>query len=136
MAKLEPIPLEDKVASVRKMVRDLQERYNDARLDESESGRSARASVAGQLRRLSHDLIHPDENLIEADIPISITGEPFKINDVPYQGHVIVPECVFQTLTHMIDLNRKVDLDRMRESGRTIDLGAIMQRARVIQADD
>lgn len=128
-------PEEDATTRLKKMVADLQERYNDARLDESEDGKRARASVAGQLRRLPHESIHPDECLVEMDVPPAITGEPFRINDVTYSGHVVVPTCVASTLLYMIDQNRKVDLERMRESGRTIDLGNIIQRMRVIQAD-
>lgn len=129
------LPEEDTIASIKKMVANLQERYNDARLDDSDEGKKIRASVAGQLRRLPHDMIHPDEALVELDVPPAVTGEAFKINDVVYSGHVIVPTCVASTLLYMMDQNRKVDLERMRESGRTIDLGNIMQRMRTIQGE-
>lgn len=125
-----------RILKLKKLVADLQERYNDSRLDESESGRVARAAVSGQLKRLSHDTVHPDEDYIELEVPPAITGEAFMINEVEYKGVVIVPACVASTLLHMMERNREVDMQRMRESGRTIDLGQIINRARAIQAEN
>lgn len=110
----------------------LQEQYNELRMDGSEQGEKMRAKLGGQLRRLNHDQIHPNEDWVELDVPPAVDGSSFKINEEEYFGTVTVPGCVAQTLLHMIDQNRQVDLQRMKESGRTVVLGNLADRARII----
>ena len=111
----------------------LQEQFNDLRGDSSEQGEKLRAKIGGQLRRLTHEQIHPDEVWVELDVPPAVDGSTFSIGDTVYFGPCVVPGCVAQTLLHMIDKNREVDLQRMKESGRTVVLGNLADRARAIQ---
>lgn len=111
----------------------LQEQYNDLRGDGSEQGEKLRAKLGGQLKRLSHEAIHPGEDWVELDVPQAVDGSFFGINEQQYIGVCVVPACVAQQLLYMIDQNRAVDLQRMKESGRTVVLGNLADRARLIQ---
>lgn len=116
---------DDPYAKLKKQVEMLREQYNDLALDESDAGQSKRAELKARLRRLTHDQIHPGEEQVRLNVPLAVTGEPFRINERPYVGDMTVPACVAQTLLHMIDQNRKVDIDRMKEQGRTSLVGQI-----------
>ena len=113
----------------------LQEQFNELRGDNSEQGEKLRAKIGGQLRRLTHEQIHPDEAWVELDVPPAVDGSSFSIGDTTYTGTVTVPGCVAQTLLYMIDQNRAVDLQRMKESGRTVVIGNLADRVRAIQED-
>lgn len=130
-----PSTVAERIAKIKEMVSDLNDRYKDVQGDMSPEGLGIRARLTAQLRRLSHDQIHPDEDYVELDMPLSITGEPFRINEEVFAGVVQVPGCVAGVLLSMVEQNRKVEMDRMREGGRTINLNSLTERARVIQQD-
>lgn len=115
---------------IRDAVQSLENAYLELQYDDSDSGASKRAEIRARLRRLTHDQIHPGEGDVELDMPVSVTGEPFMINEIPYVGRCVVPACVAQTLLYMLDQNRAVDLNRMKESGKTSIIGTIANLAR------
>jgi len=88
-----------------------------------------------ELRRLMRgvqDVIDAREPLVEVTIPRSVTGEPFQIGERQfYPGIYHVRSSIAQYLLWMIDKNQRVEMDRLRSNGRTIDLGTIGSRARM-----
>lgn len=124
---------EKPVARQKISLKDIESQFNEYAMDDSEIGVKMRAKLRSILKRAQHDDIHPDEEWVEIDVPVSVTGEPFKINEITYHGTCQVPMCVAQTLLHMIDMNRRVEQNRMREAGRIIDLDRPINNIRAIK---
>lgn len=114
---------------------ELTDLYNQYRHDTSDEGARMRSRLWSKLRRLSHADIHPDEEYFHVDVPRSVTGEIFTINEEQFLGPCEVPACQLQTLLHMVYQNRLIDQERMRDNGRTLDLGAIGERISNIQRE-
>jgi len=113
-------------------IKELEEQFNEYATDDSMHGVQMRAKIRSVLKRMHHDDIHPNEEWVELTVPPSVSGEPFKINEITYSGVCQVPACVAQTLLYMIDMNRRVERDRMREAGRIIDLDRPVNNIRSI----
>lgn len=89
-----------------------------------------RMELAREMRSTS-ELLFLREPDVEVTVPRSTTGHPFVINEKKYHpGKYVVKASVAQTLLHMIDQNRKVELDRLRQNGTEIDLGTIGEKAK------
>lgn len=102
---------------------------------EATSGNSAaltrRSEIARDLRALSETLFLKEPD-VEVRVPRSATGHPFRIGDQTFwPGTHTVKKSVAQYLLWMIDQNRINELNRMRQNGETVDLGAIGDKARM-----
>lgn len=100
---------------------------------ESNAGNSAalarRSEIAKELRAISTTLYlrEPD---VEVQVPRSVTGHPFRISDMDFPpGRHTVKASTAQVLMEMIDKNRENELNRLRQNGQTVDLGAIGDKA-------
>lgn len=95
-----------------------------------------------ELRRLMRgvqDVVDAREPIVEVAIPRSVTGEPFQIGERQFPPGVYhLRASVAKYLLWMIDKNQRVEQDRFKSNGRTIDLGTIGSRARMarISRDD
>lgn len=111
----------------------LQREYKYYERDASGAAAEKRIAIKQKLDRFAHEELHPDHEIVEVDMPVSAQGTPFSINDKTYgPGMVRVCQCVASELLYMIEANRKVEQDRMREGGRTVYMGNIMDRVRRI----
>lgn len=105
----------------------------DLRGDDSPTARSRLTEINGEIRRLSKRMFDLEED-VEIQIPRSVTGEPFRINDRAFSpGRYVVKSSVAQQLTYMIDQNREAELNRMRAKNREVFLGNIGEIAQHIQ---
>lgn len=100
---------------------------------EASSGNSAalqrRSELAKQLRAISETLYlrEPD---VEVQVPRSVTGHPFRIGEHDFlPGRHVVKASTAQMLLWMIYKNREDELNRLRQNGETVDLGAIGDKA-------
>jgi hypothetical protein len=114
-------------------VQELNDGLRDFQGDESEQGRREYARIRARLKRLSHDEIHPHEELVTLDVPKDAQGFPFAINGKAYEGTVTVPACEASTLLWMIDQNRQEQMRHTQEQGRNVFLGQLGDRARTVQ---
>jgi hypothetical protein len=114
-------------------LQELNDTLRDFAGDESEQGRREYARIRARLKRVSHDEIHPNEELVVLDVPKDAQGFPFAINGKTYEGTVTVPACEASTLLHMIDQNRQEQLRHTQEAGRNVFLGQLGDRARTVQ---
>lgn len=92
-----------------------------------------------RLMRAVQDVRMAREPIIEITVPRSVTGEPFTLGPVKYwPGVHRVPASTASYLLWMISENQRVELNRLKSNGRTIDLGVVGQRARLarIARDD
>jgi hypothetical protein len=81
------------------------------------------------LRNLSEQL-HLREPDITIQVPRSVTGHPFRINEATFwPGSHTVKKSVAQVLLAMIDEQRRVEAGRLQQNGNEIDLGTIGQKA-------
>jgi hypothetical protein len=79
------------------------------------------------------------EPIVVVTVPRSVTGEPYILGPLTFHPGVHhVRASVAQYLLWMIGENQRVELNRLRQNGRTIDLGTIGSRARMatISRDD
>jgi len=87
-----------------------------------------------RLMRGIQDVLDAREPLVEVRVPPSVTGEPFSIGDLQFNPgihHVRAGVAVY--LLWLIDQNQRVEMNRMKQNGRNIDLGTIGSRARMAQ---
>lgn len=106
--------------------------------DDSPFAKAKRIELRGEMEKLSR-FISATEPRVTVQIPRSITGEPFRINDIEFHpGAHVVGESTARQLIYMIDRNRQAELDLMKQNGRQVDLGTIGERARMaaISAED
>lgn len=88
-----------------------------------------RSEIAKELRALSETL-HLREPDVEVTVPRSATGHPFRIGEMEFHpGTHTVKASVAQHLLWAIDRNRTDELNRLRQNGHEVDLGAIGGRA-------
>lgn len=105
---------------------------------ESNAGNSAalqrRSEIAKELRAISTTLYlrEPD---VDVQVPRSVTGHPFRIGDTDFHpGRHTVKASTAQMLLWMIYKNREDELNRLRQNGETVDLGAIGDKAQMSTA--
>ena len=120
-----------------KEINDLQQTYRDVALASDDDGKSIKRAVEAKLRRLSHAELHPEcgtHGKVVFDVPQHPSGAFYTINEKPYVGPQTVWPCEARQLAYMIELARQVERDRMKESGRTMDLdNPVAERIRQIQ---
>lgn len=121
--------------SKKKMQRKLAELNEEYRFlgSESASGSGAalqrRSDISKELRALSAALYEMEED-VTVNVPRSTTGHPFRINDKEFRpGRHTMKASTAQVLLEMIDKNRENELNRLRQNGETVDLGAIGDKA-------
>lgn len=79
------------------------------------------------------------EPLVEVQVPRSVTGESFVLGPKSYPpGRYIVRASEAQYLLWLISENQRIEMNRLQQNGRNIDLGTIGSRARLarIARDD
>jgi hypothetical protein len=100
------------------------------------AGDSSQAAVMRRveltrLMRAVQQVRDAREELVEIQVPRSVTGEPFVLGpNVFPPGTHIVRSSIAQYLLWMISENQRVEMNRLKSNGRTIDLGTIGSRAR------
>lgn len=116
---------------------DLQQTYRDVAHAKDDDGKSIKRAIAAKLRRVTHAELHPEcgaRGLVEITVPQHPSGSFFTINEVPYIGVKKVWPCEARELASMIHMARVVEQERMKESGRIIDLdNPVAERVRAIQ---
>lgn len=113
-------------------LRELNEEYR-ALGSEASAGNSAalnrRSEIARELRALSETLYLREAD-VDVMVPRSATGHPFTLGEtVFYPGKHTVKASVAQYLLWLIHVNREAELNRLRQNGQTVDLGAIGEKA-------
>ena len=87
-----------------------------------------------RLMRGIQDVLDAREPLVEVRVPPSVTGEPFVIGELQFNPGVHhVRSGVAVYLLWLIDQNQRVEMNRLKQNGRNIDLGTIGSRARMAQ---
>lgn len=119
--------------------------WREVALAEDPDGLERKRAIESRLRRIRHEDIHPGEPLVELDVPLAVDGTALAVGnragEKVYTGRLTVPRCVAHQLLYMADQNRRVDAMRLRDGGRTVDLGVISggervaRVARAVQAD-
>jgi hypothetical protein len=92
-----------------------------------------------RLMRAIQDVRDAREPLVEIQVPASVTGEPFTLGPLAFHpGLHRVRASIAQYLLWLIGENQRIELNRLKQNGRTIDLGTIGSRARMarIARDD
>lgn len=123
---------EERRAELRSKLAALTEERADIRTDESSAGRSRLTEIQGEMRRLGKKLFDLEDD-VQVQVPRSVTGEPFRINDQVFApGSYTVKTSVAETLLYMIDQNRQAELNMVKNRGRKIHLGNIGELAETI----
>jgi hypothetical protein len=120
-----------------KEIDDLQQTYRDVVHAKDDDGKSIKRAIAAKLRRVTHAELHPEcgaRGKVEFNVPQHPTGAFYTINEIPYVGICQVWPCEARQLAHMVETARQVDRDRLKESGRVMDLdNPVAERVRAIQ---
>lgn len=101
------------------------------------SGDPSQAAVLRRVEltramRAVQDVRDAREPIVEVTVPRSVTGEPFTLGPKQfYPGVHHVRASIAQYLLWMIGENQRIELNRLKQNGRTIDLGLIGTRARM-----
>lgn len=98
----------------------LQDEFLDLVGDDSQEAFNRRTRIRQLLKKLGPHAGCGDEQMVEIDIPLSVTNEPFKINQKIFHGKCMVPECEARQLAYMIHKNLQVDRDRFRGQQKTL----------------
>lgn len=102
------------------------------------SGDTTNAAVTRKVElhrtlRAIQDVLTAREELVEVQVPRSVTGEPFIIGPRSYPpGRYVLPASTASYLLWLIGENQRVELRRLQQNGREIDLGTIGTRARQV----
>ena len=109
--------------------------YRDVVLQDDDEAKQLQRRIAAELRRATHDDLHPNCPFVEIDVPQLPMGNFVKINERPYIGRMTVRACTAQTILRLVYDARAVEAARLRDDGRTIDMdrGALLERMRIIQ---
>ncbi len=139
IAEQDPLTLLRKRKFTPEDVAELSRIYEEVALASDPEGVALARSIVSRLRRVTHAERHPDEPVVEIDVPLAVDGSVFKMNRKPYHGLTRLPLCMAQDLLAMVDRNRRVDVDRLHDRGQVgIDIGVISggvlaQRAAIIR---
>ena len=89
-----------------------------------------RFEIAQELRNVSTQLFNRESD-VEVTVPRSATGHPFRIGERKFPpGIHKVKASVAQYLMWLIGVNRTNEVNRLRQNGEQVDLGAIGDKAR------
>lgn len=113
-------------------LRELNEEYR-LLAPEANAGNSAalarRHEISKELRAISSTLFLTEED-VTIDVPRSATGHPFRLGEREFRpGRHTMKASQGQYLLWLIHKNREDELNRLRQNGETVDLGAIGQKA-------
>lgn len=92
-----------------------------------------------RLMRAVQNVRDAREPLVEVTVPRSVTGESFVLGPKSYPpGRYIIRASEAQYLLWLISENQRIEMNRLQQNGRNIDLGTIGSRARMarISRDD
>lgn len=111
--------------------------------DRDEEAKKARLRLGGILSRVRFEDIYPEQGrIVEIDVPLPAGAGPtqpyFAIGDRKFPpGTHRVPVHVAHQLAWLIDMNRRVDDDRLKDTKQKWDLGStqVAQRIRMIAED-
>src|SRR5215472_17423992 len=111
--------------------------YRDVVLQDDEEAKQLQRRIANELRRATHDEIHPGCPWVEVDVPALRVGD-VRINNLAYRGRVRVRRCTAQTILRLVYEARRVEAERMDDGkerhGQTIELDqSLADRMRLIQ---
>lgn len=123
---------------LRRKLREYSEEWTMIANDQSQAALNRRVEL-GRLMRQIQDVLDLREPLIEVQVPISVTGEPFIIGPASFSpGAHRVRKGVAEYLLWMIAENQRIELQRTQSKNRNINLGLIGERARMarIARDD
>ena len=99
--------------------------------DQSQAALTRRVELV-RLMRGVQDVVDAREPIVEVTVPRSVTGEPFVIGPAIFPpGLHRVRASVAQYLLWLIGENQRIEMMRMQQNGRDIDLGTIGSRARM-----
>lgn len=99
--------------------------------DPSQAAVLRRVELTRAMRAVQ-DVRDAREPIVEVTVPRSVTGEPFTLGPKQfYPGVHHVRASIAQYLLWMIGENQRIELNRLKQNGRTIDLGLIGTRARM-----
>jgi hypothetical protein len=99
--------------------------------DQSQAALTRRVELV-RLMRGVQDVLDAREPIVEVTVPRSVTGEPFVIGPAIFPpGIHRVRASVAQYLLWLIGENQRIEMMRMQQNGRDIDLGTIGSRARM-----
>ena len=143
-----PVPDTIKTSSDLEALSELWRQLATAPPEDEEAKASLRALLS-KARRFSHAQRHGGEECpkITIDLPLSVTGEQFRINDTAYGPPpgsppgttvpVTVYRCEAQQLLWQLWMNQEVDRLRMQEGGRRapVNVGEISGRAMRLPQD-
>jgi len=111
--------------------------YRDVVLQDDEEAKQLQRRIASELRRASHDEVHPNCPWVELDVPPLRVGD-VRINNMSYRGRVRVRRCTAQTILRLVYEARLIESQRMDDGkerhGATMDLDqGLAERMRIIQ---
>lgn len=107
------------------------EEYQLLNTDQSTAAMNRRVALA-RLMRGCQDVMDAREPMVEVTVPRSATGEPFQIGPATFNPGVFhVRASVAHYLLWLIAENQRIEMNRLKQNGRNIDLGTIGSRARM-----
>jgi hypothetical protein len=117
---------------LRKQLTRFTEEYQYLASDTSSSATHRKVELFRVLRALQ-DVIDAREEMVEVVVPRSVTGEPFIVGPKTYPpGRHVVRASVASYLLWLIGENQRIELNRLKQNGRDIDLGTIGSRAKQV----
>ena len=124
------------IKKARRRLADLTEEYRFLQPEAAQGSGAAltrRLEISRDMRRLT-DFFLAHDALVDITVPRSVLGEPFTINERQFfPGVHRVPGYVAQQLLSLIDNNRRVEIDRMKQNGREIDMGNLNDKAQWVR---
>lgn len=110
------------------------EEYHFLASDSSSAGLARKVTLARILRTLQ-DLLDAREAILEVTVPQSPTGHHYVVGPIVFNpGTYKVRAGVASYLLWMIGESQRVELQRLQQNGRTVDLGTIGDRVKQIHA--
>jgi hypothetical protein len=99
--------------------------------DQSQVAMTRRVELV-RLMRGVQDVVDAREPIVEVTVTRSVTGEPYQVGPKTFHpGIHRMRASVAQYLLWMMAENQRVELNRLKQNGRTIDLGTIGSKARM-----
>jgi hypothetical protein len=127
-----PVPLSSQDSDrLRRRLYRMTEEFQLLTTDQTQTAMQRRVELTRKMRAIQ-DILDLREELVEVTVPQSVTGEPFQIG--PRTFHPGVHHCrasVARYLLWLIAENQRIEMNRLKSNGRTIDLGTIGSRARM-----
>lgn len=119
---------------LRKKLATYTEEYHFLSNDPSQAALARKVTLA-RIMRVLQDLLDAREAIVEVTVPTSPTGHPYVVGPTTYYpGTYRVRGGIASYLLWMIAESQRVELQRLQQNGRTVDLGTIGDRAKQIHA--